>query len=89
MRNADRAENRLNAAVGTRGANKKKRAELEWIKCSSPSCGKWRSVLRSMDTNAMLQRLNSNRWGNSDCKWYCSMNTWDESKASCAAPQGM
>jgi len=90
LKNADRAESRLISSIGTRGVNKKKRTEVDWIKCSNPTCGKWRSVLRSIETTSMMQRLNGTRWGKSksaDMQWFCSMNTWDESQASCGAAQ--
>eukprot|EP00546_Thalassionema_frauenfeldii_P006922 CAMPEP_0178921162 /NCGR_PEP_ID=MMETSP0786-20121207/15406_1 /TAXON_ID=186022 /ORGANISM="Thalassionema frauenfeldii, Strain CCMP 1798" /LENGTH=427 /DNA_ID=CAMNT_0020595307 /DNA_START=45 /DNA_END=1329 /DNA_ORIENTATION=- len=53
----------------------------EWIRCCNPSCGKWRTLLRCMDSKQHVidRTLNG--------EWYCVMNTWDEKMASCAAPQ--
>jgi hypothetical protein len=82
---ADRAENRLSSAGLTRG--KKRKVDSEWIKCSSPSCGKWRAVPRTIETAAVLKRMNKARHFGGDGVWYCSMNSWDETTASCAAPQ--
>jgi hypothetical protein len=82
---ADRAESRLSSAGLTRG--KKRRVDSEWIRCSSPSCGKWRAVPRTIETAAVLKRLNKARHFGGDGVWYCSMNSWDETTASCAAPQ--
>jgi len=53
----------------------------EWVRCCNPSCGKWRSLLRSMEACSSV--IDSARNG----KWYCVLNTWDEKTASCAAPQ--
>lgn len=105
MRSADRAEARLNIGNG-RGAGasmmKKKKPEIEWIRCSNPSCGKWRAISRNIDSNLLLSKLHKNRhfgedefsgggsWGGAaggGGVWYCSMNSWDETTASCAAPQ--
>lgn len=82
---ADRAENRLSSAGLTRG--KKRKVDAEWIKCSSPSCGKWRALPRTIETATLLKRFNKNRHYGGDGTWYCSMNSWDETTASCAAPQ--
>lgn len=82
---ADRAETRLSSAALTRG--KKRKVDAEWIKCSSPSCGKWRAVPRSIETATLLKRLNKGRFYGGDGVWYCSMNSWDETTGSCAAPQ--
>jgi hypothetical protein len=36
----------------------------------------------------MLRRLSKgDRWGSKGLKWYCAMNSWDETQASCASPQ--
>eukprot|EP00934_Nitzschia_sp_Nitz4_P003776 Nitzschia sp. Nitz4//scaffold122_size67431//51560//53101//NITZ4_006093-RA/size67431-augustus-gene-0.53-mRNA-1//1//CDS//3329534427//3766//frame0 len=53
----------------------------EWIRCSNPSCGKWRAILRIMDAKAAV--IDRATYG----EWYCVMNVWDEKMASCAAPQ--
>lgn len=82
---ADRAETRLSGNALTR--NKKRKVDAEWIKCSSPTCGKWRAIPRSIEASAMLKRLNKGRFYGGDGVWYCSMNSWDETTASCAAPQ--
>jgi hypothetical protein len=54
------------------------RGVTDWIRCSSPQCGKWRACLRNM--TALLIR---ERYPN----WTCWMNSWDETRASCTAPQ--
>lgn len=82
---ADRAETRLSGNALTR--NKKRKVDAEWIKCSSPTCGKWRAIPRTIEASAMLKRLNKGRFYGGDGVWYCSMNSWDETTASCAAPQ--
>jgi len=53
----------------------------EWIRCCNPSCGKWRALLRCMDSKQHV--IDQTIRG----EWYCVMNTWDEKMASCAAPQ--
>eukprot|EP01035_Chromulina_nebulosa_P018960 gene18960-24770_t len=85
LRNGDRAESKLPPAALTRG--RKRKLETEWIRCCNPSCGKWRAVLRSIDTQTMLRKLNDNKWDTKNALWFCSMNSWDETTASCAAPQ--
>lgn len=82
---ADRAESRLSSAGQTRG--KKRKVDSEWIRCSSPSCGKWRAVPRTIETATILKRLNKARHYGGEGVWYCSMNSWDDTTASCAAPQ--
>ena len=82
---ADRAETRLSSAALTRG--KKRKGDAEWIKCSAPSCGKWRAVPRCIETASLLRRLNKNKFYGGEGVWYCSMNSWDETTASCSAPQ--
>lgn len=52
----------------------------EWVRCCNPSCGKWRALLRSMDSSSVTEAARNG-------EWYCVMNTWDEKTASCAAPQ--
>mmetsp|Transcript_36869 Transcript_36869/g.115416 ORF Transcript_36869/g.115416 Transcript_36869/m.115416 type:complete len:221 (-) Transcript_36869:173-835(-) len=68
------------------GASKAKKAraggksdgQLEWLRCSSIGCGKWRSLPKNLDTSAFLEGR---------VAWYCVMNTWDPSLASCNAPE--
>mmetsp|Transcript_18111 Transcript_18111/g.39439 ORF Transcript_18111/g.39439 Transcript_18111/m.39439 type:complete len:244 (+) Transcript_18111:213-944(+) len=81
----DRAENRLSNAAITRA--KKRKVDAEWVQCGNPSCGKWRAVTRSIDVAAMLRRLNKGKFYGGEGKWFCSMNSWDETTASCSAPQ--
>ena len=90
LKNSDKAEARLPPSAVTRG--RKRSLEVEWIRCCNPSCGKWRAIaLRGLDSGAMLKRLNrgKGRWSGSGGKpqWFCTMNTWDESRASCVSPQ--
>ena len=86
LKNIDRAETRLPPSVVTRG--RKRTLDVEWVKCCNPLCGKWRAIgIRGLDSSNMLKRLNrSSRWGKR-MEWFCSMNVWDESRASCVAPQ--
>lgn len=85
LKNADRAENCLPSSAVTRG--RKRKLDTEWIQCSSPSCGKWRAVSRGIETSILLRRMNKGRHFGGQGVWYCSMNTWDDTTASCAAPQ--
>ena len=85
MRNGDRAESRLPSAAVTRG--RKRKSDVEWIRCCHPGCGKWRAVLRGADSSAIIKKLNNNRWNTKTYNWYCSMNSWDDTNASCSAPQ--
>mmetsp|Transcript_14150 Transcript_14150/g.31764 ORF Transcript_14150/g.31764 Transcript_14150/m.31764 type:complete len:269 (+) Transcript_14150:86-892(+) len=81
----DRAENRLSSAALTRG--KKRKVDGEWVQCGNPSCGKWRAVPKAIEVAAMLRRLNKGKFYGGEGKWFCSMNSWDETTASCSAPQ--
>jgi hypothetical protein len=87
LKNTERAEHRLPPTASTR--NRRKKPEVEWIRCCNPTCGKWRAIsVRGMDSAALLSRLNAKgKWGGRTISWYCAMNTWDETTASCAAPQ--
>eukprot|EP00968_Pinguiococcus_pyrenoidosus_P025813 scaffold7028_cov243-Pinguiococcus_pyrenoidosus.AAC.22 len=49
-----------------------------WHRCCSIGCGKWRSLPKNLDTKAFVERRTA---------WYCVMNTWDPSLASCSAPE--
>jgi hypothetical protein len=65
--------------------------DVEWIQCSNVYCGKWRAIsVHGLEPNVMLRKLCKNPrggWNYKKTEWYCSMNSWDETKASCAAPQ--
>lgn len=50
----------------------------DWIRCTNPNCGKWRSCLRSVNARLILSLYPD---------WTCWMNSWDETRASCTAPQ--
>ena len=52
--------------------------DVDWIRCSNPTCGKWRACLRSMDARLLKEMCPV---------WYCWMNSWDDTKSSCSAPQ--
>lgn len=83
IKSADRAESKLTSAAATRGRRKK--GDVEWIKCCNPSCGKWRAISpRGLDTMAICKKLNYRK---SMAQWVCAMNSWDETTASCSAPQ--
>jgi hypothetical protein len=66
---------------------KKRKQDNEWIQCSNPSCGKWRALSRNIDASHLLKRMNRGRVYGGDGQWFCSMNSWDETTASCSAPQ--
>ena len=91
LKDGDRAESRLPSAAVTRG--RKRKNENEWIQCCNPSCRKWRAVSRGIELPAMLKRMYKRKdsfWAGDkggDLQWFCSMNSWDDSTASCAAPQ--
>jgi len=53
--------------------------KVEWVQCSSQSCGKWRPLPPYMKSSSILESCNG--------KWYCVLNSWDEAVASCGAPQ--
>ena len=63
-----------------RSATTLSKEPYEWIRCCNPSCGKWRVLLRVMDSKSLISTCK-------DGEWYCVQNTWDEKMASCAAPQ--
>ena len=86
LKSSDRAESRLSSSALTRG-NKKKKLDVEWIQCSNPSCHKWRAISHNIDTNVLFKRLNKNKHFGGPIVWYCSMNSWDDTTASCTAPQ--
>ena len=75
--NRQRSSKKRAAAVSGSMTSKE---PYEWIRCCNPSCGKWRSLLRSMDAASVIEKC---RRG----EWYCVMNTWDEKAASCGAAQ--
>lgn len=83
LRCADRAESRL--GMSTRA--KKRKTEVEWVRCCNPACGKWRSLTRNIDSATMISKMYKNKHFVDNGAWYCSMNSWDESTASCSAPQ--
>jgi hypothetical protein len=84
LKTADRAETRMSTPAMTRG--RKRKLDVEWIRCCNPQCGKWRAVTRGIETANLLKRLNKNkRFG--EGQWFCAMNSWDETTASCGAPQ--
>lgn len=85
LKSADRAESRLSTAAVTR--NKKRKLDAEWIQCSNPSCGKWRAISKGIESANLIKRLNKNKRFGGDTNWFCSMNSWDDTTASCAAPQ--
>lgn len=86
LKNHDKAEARLPPSAVTRG--RKRNLDIEWVRCCNPACGKWRAIsLRGLDSSSMLKRLNrGSRW-TQNMEWFCAMNSWDESRASCVAPQ--
>lgn len=85
LKNAERAESRLASPAMTR--NRKRKLDVEYIKCCNPNCGKWRAISRGIESSFLLKRLNKNRKFGEGILWFCSMNSWDDTTASCAAPQ--
>ena len=63
---------------GTRDASMNTRGVTDWIRCTDPQCGKWRACLRNMSAKIVKDRYPD---------WTCWMNSWDETRASCTAPQ--
>lgn len=86
LKTNDRAESRLVPNSVTRN-NRKRKLEVEWIQCCNPACRKWRSITRNIDTNVLLPRLQKNQHFGGNGLWFCTMNSWDDTTASCAAPQ--
>lgn len=77
------AMNEAEKKLGRSRAGKNTRVDpdqkVEWIQCSSPSCGKWRPLPSCMKSSAILESCNN--------KWFCVLNSWDEAHASCGAAQ--
>ena len=77
------AMNEAEKKLGRSRAGKNTRVDpdqkVEWIQCSSPSCGKWRPLPSYMKSSAILESCNN--------KWFCVLNSWDEAHASCGAAQ--
>lgn len=67
-----------NHGDGSRDSSMATRGVTDWIRCSNSKCGKWRACLRSMSAKVVLDRYPN---------WTCWMNSWDETRASCTAPQ--
>lgn len=96
LRNADRIESKLSNTAATihkskiakvnSGKGQRGKVDVDWIQCSNPACGKWRAVSRGLDTKGLLARMERGKFRD-DGEWFCSMNNWDETTASCAAPQ--
>ena len=53
-------------------------AKVYWVRCCATACGKWRALPRNTDSQAFV---------NSKREWFCVLNTWDPSMASCSAPE--
>lgn len=86
LKNADRGEARLGSTAAV-NRNKKRPTDCEWIQCSSPSCGKWRALSKGIESANLIKRLNKNKRFGGEGEWFCSMNSWDDTTASCTAPQ--
>ena len=67
-----------NHGDGTRDTSVSTRGVTDWIRCTNPQCGKWRACLRNMSSKVVKDRYPD---------WTCWMNSWDETRASCTAPQ--
>ena len=88
LRCSDNMEMRLPPSAVARG--RKRKLDMDWIRCCNPKCGKWRAIsTRGITATQILSKLNKGRhWvDQKPLLWYCSMNNWDETKASCSAPQ--
>mmetsp|Transcript_6275 Transcript_6275/g.11158 ORF Transcript_6275/g.11158 Transcript_6275/m.11158 type:complete len:492 (-) Transcript_6275:100-1575(-) len=68
-------QNRRHAAKPIPSASE----QMEWVQCANPGCGKWRSLPRFLPSRIVMEKCNKT--------WYCVLNYWDDSMASCAAPQ--
>lgn len=75
LRSADRYESKVPKSTVNESRTF---GEVDWIRCSNPSCGKWRACARSIDGKALRRKYP---------EWFCWMNSWDEAKSSCNAPQ--
>jgi len=58
--------------------------KFNWIRCCNPGCTRWRVLSNIVPPNpsALLNPL-----VHTDMEWFCWMNSWDNSLASCAAPE--
>ncbi|CAM9688686.1 unnamed protein product, partial [Choristocarpus tenellus] len=77
---AEKAEAHLLSPLpmATRGGRRGNEGRIQWVQCCNIYCGKWRALLAGMDVSRVV---------GPDQPWYCFMNSWDESLASCGAPQ--
>ncbi len=57
---------------------------VHWLRCGNTYCGKWRACLRSQHGPSVMARL---RQSNQPGQFFCWMNSWDEARSSCQAPQ--
>lgn len=82
LRTGDRYESRNNLKPicdkKNAGTTNIKTVPVDWIRCCSPLCGKWRACLRTMSAEDVK---------NAQYPWFCWMGSWDETKATCSAPQ--
>jgi len=67
-----------NGAIVNGGSVDRDFGDVDWIRCSNPTCGKWRACLRTMDARLVKE---------ANPTWYCWMNSWDDTRSSCSAPQ--
>lgn len=58
-----------------RSASKREKPVWNWVQCERRSCRKWRRLPADISPESLPDR------------WICSMNTWDERFASCAADE--
>lgn len=77
-RNSSRSsgEGKRGGAAGA-GGSSSRTGDVEWLRCCSATCGKWRACPRALNTRDMKKNQ----------PWFCWMASWDETKASCTAPQ--
>jgi hypothetical protein len=49
--------------------------DIQWVQCDAPTCGKWRKAPGHVDLTSLPEQ------------WFCTMNNWDLSRASCDVPE--
>ena len=68
-----KSSNVENNAKKNKEEEEKKIAKVEWVQCET--CLTWRKLPLTIKASSLPD------------KWYCRMNHWDKSRASCSAPQ--
>ena len=68
-----KSSNVVNNSKKNKEEEEKKIAKVEWVQCET--CLTWRKLPLTIKASSLPD------------KWYCRMNHWDKSRASCSAPQ--